>query len=129
MNISPYYQIEGDRHRSKLFAVMSGATLEGAIYRAALGPVQWVLEGLIWRFSVDPVWVACPMLQRETDAASWPGTSLPAQPRDDGACPGKVLFVKRRIERMATIAHRLERRIDLAERSVGHGGITTPFGK
>jgi hypothetical protein len=46
------------------------------------------------------------------------GTSLPAQPRDEGACPGKLLFIKGRVWRMATIAHRLECCIDLAERGL-----------
>jgi hypothetical protein len=69
------------------------------------------------------------MLQRRTDAASWQGTSPPAQPRDDGACPGQLSFVIRGKWRIATIAHRFKRLIDLAERGLSHGGVPTPLGK
>src|SRR5215510_9026727 len=71
----------------------------------------------------------CPMLRRRTDAASWQGTSPPAQPRDEGACPGELLFVKRRAWRIATIAHCFDRLIDLAERSRRHGGVLPPLSK
>src|SRR5262245_33584962 len=69
------------------------------------------------------------MLQRRTDAASWQGTSPPAQPRDEGACPGKLLFIKGRNRRIAAIARRFKRRIDLSERDLAHGGVLPPFGK
>jgi hypothetical protein len=39
VNISPYYQIEGDRHRSKLFVVMSGAICKGT----ALGRIRQLM--------------------------------------------------------------------------------------
>src|SRR5262245_45346847 len=54
-------------------------------------------------------------------------TSPSAQPRDEIACWGQQLFESRRIWRMASIAHRLERRIDLAQRPLGHAGISPPF--
>src|SRR5215813_9320879 len=69
------------------------------------------------------------MLRRRTDAASWQGTSPPAQPCDEGACPGELLFVKRRAWRIATIAHCFDRLIDLAERSRRHGGVLPPLSK
>src|SRR5262245_54044210 len=55
--------------------------------------------------------------------------SPPAQPSDEGACPGKLLFVKRRAWRIATIAHCFDRLIDLAERSRRHGGVLPPLSK
>jgi hypothetical protein len=57
------------------------------------------------------------------------GTSLPAQPRDEGACLGKLFFVIRRIWHIATIAHRFKRHIDLAERGLSHGGVPPPLGE
>ncbi len=55
--------------------------------------------------------------------------SPPAQPRDDGACPGKLFFIIGRVWRMAAIAHRLECCIDLAERDLGHGCVPPPLGE
>src|SRR5262245_5577453 len=55
-------------------------------------------------------------------------TSL-AQPRDEGACPGELLFVKRHAWRIATIAHCFDRLIDLAERNRRHGGVLPPLSK
>src|SRR5262245_30546006 len=68
------------------------------------------------------------MPRRRTDAASWRGTSLPAQPRDDGACFWKLSLESRRKLRIATVAHRFKRRIDLAECGFGHAGVPPPFG-
>jgi hypothetical protein len=56
-------------------------------------------------------------------------TSLPAQPRDEGACPGELLFVIRRTKRIAAIAHRFKRFIDLSERALRQGCISPTFGK
>src|SRR5262249_57307212 len=55
-------------------------------------------------------------------------TSL-AQPRDDGACPGELLFIKRRTWRIAAIAHGFKRRVDLAECGLSHCGILVPVGE
>src|SRR5262249_28791491 len=71
----------------------------------------------------------CLLLQWGTDTASWQGTSSPAQPRDECACPGELFFIKRRTLRIAAIAHRFKRRIDLAECGFGHAGVSPPFGK
>ena len=68
------------------------------------------------------------MLRRRTDAASWLGVSPLAQPRDDSACPGELLFIIGRTWRIAAIAHRFKRRIDLAECGLGHGGVTAALG-
>jgi hypothetical protein len=40
--VNAYYQIEGDRHRSKLFAVMSGATSKGR-KGTALGRIRQLM--------------------------------------------------------------------------------------
>ena len=56
-------------------------------------------------------------------------TSPPAQPRDDGACPGELLFINRRVWRIAAIAHGFKRLIDLAERGLSHAGVPPPLGK
>jgi hypothetical protein len=55
--------------------------------------------------------------------------SPPTQPRDKGACPGELLFIIRRLGRMAAIAHRLRCRINLAESGLGYGGVPAPLGK
>jgi len=57
------------------------------------------------------------------------GTSLPAQPRDEGACLGELLFIVRRVWRIAAIARRFKRHIELVERSLSHGGVIPPRGK
>ena len=56
-------------------------------------------------------------------------TSLPAQPRDDGTCPGELLFIIRRTWRIADIAYGFRRHIDLAERGLSHAGVPPPLGK
>src|SRR5262249_2097093 len=52
----------------------------------------------------------------------------PAQPHDDSACPGEQSFIKRHELHMTAIAHRVVRRIELAERCLGHAAIPTPLG-
>src|SRR5215475_7264722 len=52
-----------------------------------------------------------------------------AQPRDDGACPEELFFKTRRAWRIAGIAHRFKRGVDLAERGLSHGGISAPSGE
>src|SRR5215472_17227778 len=69
------------------------------------------------------------MLRRRTGASSWRGTSLPAQPRGEGACSGELSLIIRRTWRIAAIAHRFKRLIDLAERGLGHGGVSAPLGE
>jgi hypothetical protein len=49
VGISPYYQVEGDRHRAKLFIVTSGATSKGR-KGTALGRVRQLME------IADPDW-------------------------------------------------------------------------
>jgi hypothetical protein len=49
VDISPYYQVEGDRHRAKLFIVTSGATSKGR-KGTALGRVRQLME------IADPDW-------------------------------------------------------------------------
>src|SRR5262249_29785359 len=66
--------------------------------------------------------------RRRTDAASWWG-SPPAQPRDEGACPGQLPFIIRCVWRMAAITHGFKRSIDLVECGLGHGGIPPPLGE
>jgi hypothetical protein len=77
------------------------------------------LWGLLARFSDGP----------KDRCRSIAGHSLPAKPRDEGACLGKLFFVIRRIWRIATIAHRFKRHIDLAERGLSHGGVPPPLGE
>src|SRR5262249_28594343 len=55
--------------------------------------------------------------------------SYPAQPRDEGACREKLLFIKRRVCGMAATTQRFKRSIDLAECGLGHGGVPPPLGK
>src|SRR6516225_5800868 len=55
--------------------------------------------------------------------------SPPAQPRDEGACPGKLPFIRGRVWRIAAIAHCFKRLIDLAERGLGHDCVRPPLGK
>ena len=59
----------------------------------------------------------------------WRGTSLPAQPRDEGACPRELSFIIGRSWRIAAIAHRFKRRIDLAECGLSHGCVPPPLGE
>ena len=49
------------------------------------------------------------------------------QPRDEVARFWKYLFESGRKFRVATVAHRLERRIDLIQRPLGHVGVSAPF--
>src|SRR5262249_7843322 len=55
-------------------------------------------------------------------------TSL-AQPRDDSACPGELMFIICGVWRMAATAHRFECRIDLAEGILRHGDVFPPVSK
>jgi hypothetical protein len=49
VGISPYYQVEGDKHRAKLFIVASGATSKGR-RGTALGRIRQLME------IADPEW-------------------------------------------------------------------------
>jgi hypothetical protein len=49
VGISPYYQVEGDKHRAKLFIVISGATSKGR-KGTALGRIRQLME------IADPEW-------------------------------------------------------------------------
>src|SRR5262249_60256628 len=51
-------------------------------------------------------------------------TLPPAQPREDGARYGEPFFIKRRVSRIAAIAHRFKGLIDLAEGGLSHGGVS-----
>jgi hypothetical protein len=79
-------------------------------------------------FKKQPERARCCLTFASRVRASLTKTSPPAQPRDEGACSGELLFIKRCVWRMASIAHRFERGIDLAERGLGHGGVPTPLG-
>jgi len=52
VGISPYYQVEGDKHRAKLFVVTSGATSKGR-KGTALGRIRQLME------IADPDWERC----------------------------------------------------------------------
>ena len=54
---------------------------------------------------------------------------MPAQPHDDGACPGELMFIICGVWRMAATAHRFECRIDLAEGILRHGDVFPPVSK
>src|SRR6516165_8026628 len=56
-------------------------------------------------------------------------SSLPAQPRDDGACRGEPCFIIRRVSRITAVADGFKRLIDLAERGLSHAGVPPPLGK
>src|ERR1700730_14920290 len=62
-------------------------------------------------------------------AASRQGTSLPAQARGEGACPGELAFIIRRVWRIAATRHGFKRSIDLAERGLRQGTVPAPLGE
>src|SRR6516225_11744081 len=56
-------------------------------------------------------------------------TSPPAQPRDEGTCVGEHQFKLGRILCGTAFAHRLNCRINLTDRSLGHSGIPAALRK
>src|SRR5262245_55556919 len=69
------------------------------------------------------------MLRRRTNAASWWRASLPAQTRDERACPGEFAFIIRCSWRIAAIAHGFKGSITLTERDLSYSGISRPLGE
>src|SRR3984893_13008778 len=93
------------------FVAVSQAS-QAAVFGRRVGESRCARSSGGWAFSID----------RGDGRSS-------TQPRDDGACHGELSFIIGGTWRIATIAHRFKRYIDLAECGLSHGGILPPVGE